>query len=68
MLAAMPKRKKTDIRRHVARPSSSAVSVGLKGEKIAEAVTDDNFVYAMQKNAVPYDTDLVCLNMEIRAG
>lgn len=68
VLAAIPKRKKTDIRRHVARPSSSAVSVGLKGEKIAEAVTDDNFVYAMQKNAVPYDTDLVCLNMEIRAG
>ncbi|KAI5287930.1 hypothetical protein KEM54_005609 [Ascosphaera aggregata] len=67
VLAAMPKRKMTDARKNVARPSSTS-SAGLRVEPIAEAVTDDNFVYAMQKNGVPYDTDLVCLNMDVRAG
>ncbi|OJD18851.1 hypothetical protein AJ78_01184 [Emergomyces pasteurianus Ep9510] len=69
-MAAVPRRKRADARssRHITRPSSSSVSSGRKDEQIAEAVTDENIVYAMQKNAIPYDTELICLSTDIRVG
>ncbi|OAX83434.1 hypothetical protein ACJ72_02197 [Emergomyces africanus] len=70
-MAAVPRRKRVDARgssRHITRPSSSSVSSGRKDEQIAEAVTDENVVYAMQKNAIPYDTELICLSTDIRVG
>ncbi|KAI5295391.1 hypothetical protein KEM52_001549 [Ascosphaera acerosa] len=67
VLAAVPRRKKLDVRRHIARPTSSSFT-GLRAESVAEPVIDDNYVYAMQKNATPYDPDLVCLTLEVRAG
>ncbi|PGH02565.1 hypothetical protein GX51_04592 [Blastomyces parvus] len=69
-MAAVPRRKRADVRssRHISRPSSSSVSSGRRDEQIAEAVTDENIVYAMQKNAIPYDTELICLSTDIRVG
>ncbi|PGH14184.1 hypothetical protein AJ80_06053 [Polytolypa hystricis UAMH7299] len=66
-MAAVPRRKRTDARKHIARPSSSSVS-SRKEDQVAEAVSDENIVYAMQKNATPYETDLVCLSTDIRIG
>jgi hypothetical protein len=66
-MAAVPRRKGTESRKHVARPSSSSVSSRTEGQ-IAEAVADENIVYAMQKNATPYETDLICLSTDIRVG
>ncbi|KAL2371172.1 hypothetical protein RJ035_006603 [Blastomyces gilchristii] len=69
-MAAVPRRKRADVRssRHISRPSASSVSCGRRDEQIAEAVTDENIVYAMQKNAIPYDTELICLSTDIRVG
>ncbi|KAK2784527.1 hypothetical protein FQN52_008948 [Onygenales sp. PD_12] len=66
-MAAVPRRKKTDSRKHIARPSTSSVS-SRKENQIAEAVTDENIVYAMQRNAIPYETELICLSTDIRVG
>ncbi|PGH33362.1 hypothetical protein GX50_03839 [[Emmonsia] crescens] len=69
-MAAVPRRKRAEVRssRHIARLSSSSASSGRREEQIAEAVTDENIVYAMQKNATPYDTELICLSTDIRVG
>ncbi|OJD28209.1 hypothetical protein ACJ73_00392 [Blastomyces percursus] len=69
-MAAVPRRKRADVRssRHVSRPSSSSASSGHRDQQIAEAVTDENIVYAMQKNAIPHDTELICLSTDIRVG
>ncbi|EEH07954.1 conserved hypothetical protein [Histoplasma capsulatum G186AR] len=69
-MAAVPRRKRADVRssRHISRPSSSSVSSVRRDEQIAEAVTDENIVYAMQKNAIPYDTEVIYLSTDIRVG
>ncbi|PGH15549.1 hypothetical protein AJ79_02331 [Helicocarpus griseus UAMH5409] len=66
-MAAVPRRKRTDARKHIARPSSSSLA-SRREEDVAEAVTDENIVYAMQKNAIPYETELVCLSTDVRVG
>lgn len=66
-MAAIPRRKRTDPRKHTARPSSSSSS-GAKGNDMAEAVTDENIVYAMQKNAALSETQLISLSTDIRVG
>lgn len=39
-----------------------------KEDQVAEAVTDDNIVHAMQKSAAGQEAELVCLSTEIRVG
>lgn len=66
-LAAIPRRKRADPRSHVARPSSSSIA-SRKEDQVAEAVTDDNIVHAMQKSAAGQDAELICLSTDIRVG
>lgn len=65
-LAAVPFRSRSDTRAHVPRPSSS--SSIKRADEVAEAVVDENIVYAMQQNAAPHETDLVCLSIDSRIG
>lgn len=66
-MVAIPRRKRTDPRRHVARPSSSSAS-NKKEEQLAEAVTDETIVHAMQKSVAGQDADLVPLSSDVRIG
>lgn len=66
-LIGIPRRKRADPKKHVARPSSSS-TMSRKEDQVAEAVTDENIVYAMQKNAAPHETELVCLSIDVRVG
>ncbi|OJJ49670.1 hypothetical protein ASPZODRAFT_58307 [Penicilliopsis zonata CBS 506.65] len=66
-MVAMPRRKRIDPRTHVARPSTSSIS-SFRGDEVAEAVTDDNIIHAMQKNAAGQDAEIISLNTDIRVG
>lgn len=66
-IVAIPRRKRVDPRGHVARPSSSSIS-SRKEDQVAEAVTDDNIVHAMQKSVAGQQAELVCLSTDIRVG
>jgi hypothetical protein len=66
-LIAIPRRKRIDPRGHVARPSSSSIS-SRKEKEVAEAVTDDNIVHAMQKNVAGQEAELISLSTDIRIG
>ncbi|KAF7594121.1 hypothetical protein BBP40_010120 [Aspergillus hancockii] len=37
-------------------------------DQVAEAVTDDNIVHAMQKSVAGQEADLVCLSTDLRVG
>ncbi|KAJ5091875.1 hypothetical protein NUU61_006745 [Penicillium alfredii] len=67
VLIAIPRRKRVDPRGHVARPSSSSIS-SRKDDHVAEAVTDDNIVHAMQKSVAGQEAELVSLSTDIRVG
>ncbi|KAL2858403.1 TRAPP trafficking subunit Trs65-domain-containing protein [Aspergillus pseudodeflectus] len=66
-MIAIPRRKASNAKGHVARPSSSSIS-NRRSDQVAEAVTDDNIVHAMQKNVAGQDADLVCLSTDVRVG
>ncbi|KAE8374493.1 TRAPP trafficking subunit Trs65-domain-containing protein [Aspergillus bertholletiae] len=66
-LIAIPRRKRADPRSHVARPSSSSLT-SRREDQVAEAVTDDNIVHAMQKSATGQEAELVCLSTDLRVG
>lgn len=66
-LFAIPRRKRPDPRGHVARPSSSSIS-SRKELQVAEAVTDDNILHVMQKNATGQEAELISLSTDIRVG
>ncbi|KAI9928783.1 hypothetical protein MW887_002001 [Aspergillus wentii] len=66
-MVALPRRKRADPRGHVARPSSSSIS-SPKEDQVAEAVTDDNIVHAMQKSVAGQEAELICLSTDIRVG
>lgn len=66
-LIAIPRRKHVDPRGHVARPSSSSIS-SRKVDQVAEAVTDDNIVHAMQKSVTGQEAELISLSTDIRVG
>uniref|UniRef100_A0A093VMG0 Trafficking protein particle complex II-specific subunit 65 IgD3 domain-containing protein n=1 Tax=Talaromyces marneffei PM1 TaxID=1077442 RepID=A0A093VMG0_TALMA len=69
-MTAIPRRKRVDFRRHVTRTSSSSISSkkDKKDEELAEAVTDENIIHAMQKHAADQDAELVCLSTDLRLG
>ncbi|EAW07805.1 TRAPP trafficking subunit Trs65 domain-containing protein [Aspergillus clavatus NRRL 1] len=66
-MVAIPRRKRADPIGHVARPSSSSIS-SRKEDGVAEAVTDDNIIHAMQKSVAGQEAELVCLSRDIRIG
>ncbi|PLB43879.1 hypothetical protein P170DRAFT_368702 [Aspergillus steynii IBT 23096] len=66
-MVGIPRRKRADPRGHVARPSSSSLS-SRKEDQVAEAVTDDNIVHAMQKSVAGQEVELVCLSTDVRVG
>ncbi|GAB1196304.1 hypothetical protein APSETT444_005573 [Aspergillus pseudonomiae] len=66
-LIAIPRRKRADPRSHVARPSSSSLT-SRREDQVAEAVTDDNIVHAMQKSVAGQEAELVCLSTDLRVG
>ncbi|KAL4950607.1 TRAPP trafficking subunit Trs65-domain-containing protein [Aspergillus filifer] len=66
-MVAIPRRKVSNARGHVARPSSSSMS-NRRSDQVAEAVTDDNIVHAMQKSVAGQEADLICLSTDVRVG
>ncbi|KAL4997126.1 TRAPP trafficking subunit Trs65-domain-containing protein [Aspergillus recurvatus] len=66
-MVAIPRRKVANARGHVARPSSSSMS-NRRSDQVAEAVTDDNIVHAMQKSVAGQEADLVSLSTDVRVG
>ncbi|KAL4809637.1 TRAPP trafficking subunit Trs65-domain-containing protein [Aspergillus unguis] len=66
-MVAIPRRKVVNAKGHVARPSSSSMS-NRRSDQIAEAVTDDNIVHAMQKSVAGQEADLVSLSTDVRVG
>lgn len=66
-LIAIPRRKRLDPRGHTARPSSASLS-SRKEDGVAEAVTDDNIVHAMQKSVTGQEAELISLSTDIRVG
>ncbi|CAI7573153.1 unnamed protein product [Penicillium pancosmium] len=66
-LIAIPRRKRLDPRGHTARPSSASIS-SRKEDGVAEAVTDDNIVHAMQKSVAGQEAELISLSTDIRVG
>ncbi|KAG5743513.1 hypothetical protein H9Q69_012440 [Fusarium xylarioides] len=64
-LVAIPKRRRGEVR--MTRPPS--VGGRRNGEKdVADAVTDENVLHALQKNSSVESTDVVCLSADTRVG
>ena len=66
-IVAIAPRKRIEQRKHATKPSTSSTD-GRKETNVAEAVADENIVYAMQKSAMSNDTELVCLSTDVRVG
>ncbi|KUJ20316.1 uncharacterized protein LY89DRAFT_440277 [Mollisia scopiformis] len=64
-LMVIPKRRRTEAR--ITRPPSTGYG-GKRDPKVADAVVDENIVYAMQKNSVIDQTEIVCLSTDPRVG
>jgi hypothetical protein len=63
-------KRRRDLERHKSHPSTSSAG-GLptdKKELLANAVIDENIVYAKQKSARTETSDLICLTTDIRLG
>lgn len=63
-MIAIPRRKLVDPCDHATRPSTSS----LKGDPVAEAVTDENIIHAKQRSVAGQDVELICLTTDIRIG
>ncbi|KAF5590712.1 TRAPP trafficking subunit trs65 domain protein [Fusarium subglutinans] len=64
-LVAIPKRRRSEVR--MTRPPS--VGGRRNGEKdVADAVTDENVLHALQRNSSVESTDVVCLSADTRVG
>ncbi|KAI4138818.1 MAG: hypothetical protein L6R39_006588 [Caloplaca ligustica] len=72
-ILVIPKRKPGDHKNHFSKTSlssSAALDQGKKGARIdhADAVMDDNKLYAMQKGLGREEVGIVCLSTEVRVG
>ena len=65
-VAVIPKRKKGDLRAHLSKSSNSS-SAGRHDPKTAEAVVDENLLYAMQRN-VNDAVHIVSLSNDLKIG
>ena len=66
-IMALSKRRRGEARNHLSRPSSSSAG-GTKETENAEAVVDEMFLYAMQRNTSTEITNLVNLSTDVRIG
>ena len=66
-VAVVPKSKNGDMRTHLSKSSNSSTA-GRKDATIAEAVIDENLLYAMQKSASKDAVQIVSLSNELRIG
>jgi hypothetical protein len=64
-LLAVTKRRRNE-RAHPHRPPSSGY--GNKNPAIADAVLDENILYAMQRNAAVEPADVICYSTDVRVG
>ena len=64
-LLVLPRRRRLDIKKAPLRPSSGN---NKDNRAIAEAVIDENIIYAMQKGHLLESADLISLNTDIRVG
>lgn len=68
-IVVIPKRKADDHQRHMAKPSvSSKVASQRDGMDHADAVMDENQLYAMQKMNIQEAAPIVCLSTDVRIG
>lgn len=65
-LMVIPKRRRTEAR--LTRPPSTGYGDKGRDPKIADAVIDENIVYAMQRNSAVDTTEIVCLSTDTRVG
>lgn len=65
-LMVIPKRRRTEAR--ITRPPSTGYGGSRRDPKVAEAVVDENIVYAMQRNSAVDSTEIVCLSTDTRVG
>ncbi|KAK2742576.1 hypothetical protein FQN57_005202 [Myotisia sp. PD_48] len=66
-IVAIPNRRRFEHKMHAPKPSTSSQKTQLV-DQVAEAIIDENVVYAMQQNVTPYETDLLCLSTDIKIG
>jgi hypothetical protein len=65
-LMVIPKRRRTEARK--TRPPSTGYGGSRRDPKVADAVVDENIVYAMQRNSGIDPTEIVCLSTDTRVG
>jgi hypothetical protein len=65
-LMVIPKRRRTEAR--LTRPPSTGYGDKGRDTKVADAVVDENIVYAMQRNSAVDPTEIVCLSTDTRVG
>lgn len=65
-LMVLPKRRRTEAR--ITRPPSTGYAGPRKDRNIADAVIDENIVYAMQRNSAVDSTEIVCMSTDTRVG
>ena len=66
-LLVVPKRKRPEMKTHLSRPSVSSTG-GRKDTGIADAVMDDNLLYALQRNATKEEMRIVSLSNDTIVG
>ncbi|KAF2761865.1 hypothetical protein EJ05DRAFT_496753 [Pseudovirgaria hyperparasitica] len=66
-VAAIPRRRKGDHKGHATNASSSSHKLDLN-DAIADAIVDENVVYARQRNAKAEPVELICLSTDVRIG
>lgn len=67
VITVIPKRKRGDPKGHLSKSSSSSIG-GYKGNGNAEAVMDENLLYAVQRNAGNDSPRIVALSTEVKIG
>lgn len=65
-LVVIPKRRRTETR--ITRPPSTGHGGTQQDPKVADAVVDENIIFAMQKNSVVETTEVVCVSTDTRVG
>jgi len=66
-IVVVPKRKKAEINTHLSRISTSSTG-GRKDSGVADAVTDENLLYAMQRNAIREGVQIISLSNDTVIG
>ncbi|CZT05278.1 uncharacterized protein RAG0_11444 [Rhynchosporium agropyri] len=65
-LVVLPKRRRNEAK--ITRPPSTGYGGSHKDPKIADAVVDENIIFAMQRNSAVQETEIVCLSTDTRVG